>query len=100
MVVDELGRREKSIRTIVGSGRATLDALASDTRSLERGVAELPRPARVRAAVADAARGRSSSELRGPVRDLRALSPDLPRALDTSAAPLRCAAWPSTSTRR
>ncbi|HEX5911026.1 MAG TPA: MlaD family protein [Thermoleophilaceae bacterium] len=82
VVVDELGRRETSIRTIVGSGRVTLDALASDTRSLERGVAELP------ALLASGQRSLALarplvSELRGPVRDLRALSPDLARAFDT-----------------
>ncbi len=83
VVLDEVGGREQAIRTIVGSGRATLDALASDTRSLEQGVAELPRLL---------ASGRRSlelarplvAELRGPVRDLRALSPDLARALDPS----------------
>ncbi|HYI37069.1 MAG TPA: MlaD family protein [Thermoleophilaceae bacterium] len=83
VVVDELGRRENSIRTIVGSGRVTLDALASDTRSLERGMAELP------ALLASGQRSLTLarpllSELRGPVRDLRALSPDLTRAFDTS----------------
>jgi len=83
VVLDELGRRETSIRSIVGSGRVTLDALASDTRSLERGIAELPRLL---------ASGRRSlvlarplvAELREPVRDLRTLSPDLSRAFDPS----------------
>ena len=41
-VVTELGRREAALRRIVASGRATLDALASNTRSVEQGVAELP----------------------------------------------------------
>lgn len=41
-VVTELGRREAAVRRIVASGRATLDALASNTDSVERGVAELP----------------------------------------------------------
>ena len=43
MVLGELGERERSIRTIVGSGRATLDALAANTGSLQQGVEELPR---------------------------------------------------------
>jgi virulence factor Mce-like protein len=81
VVLDEIGRRERSVRDIVGSGRVTLDALASDTRSLQRGMAELPRLL---------ASGQRSlrlarplvSELRAPVRELRALSPDLARALD------------------
>jgi virulence factor Mce-like protein len=80
IVLDELGRRETSIRTIVSSGRATLDALASDTSSLQRGIAELPRLI---------ASGRRSltlarplvAELREPVHNLRALSPDLTAAL-------------------
>ncbi|GEM_PF-2918158 len=42
-VVGALASRERALREIVGSGRATLDALASDTRSLARGAAELPR---------------------------------------------------------
>ena len=43
VVLNTLGDRERSIRTIVGSGRATLDALATNTSSLEQGIAELPR---------------------------------------------------------
>lgn len=43
VVLGELGDREQSIRTIVSSGRATLDALAANTTSLEQGVEELPR---------------------------------------------------------
>lgn len=43
VVLGELGSREDSIRTIVSSGRATLDALAANTASLEQGVEELPR---------------------------------------------------------
>lgn len=42
VVLGELGSREDAIRTIVGSGRATLDALAANTASVEEGVAQLP----------------------------------------------------------
>ncbi|MBI5104998.1 MAG: MCE family protein [Solirubrobacterales bacterium] len=83
-VLDELGRREDAVRTIVGSGRATLDALAADTRSLEGGVRELPRVLAAGRRSLDAARP-LVAELRGPVRGLRALSPDLARALDPHA---------------
>ena len=80
VVLDELGRRETSIRTIVSSGRSTLDALASDTDSLQRGIAELPRLlASGRRALTLA--GPLVAELRDPVRKLRALTPDLTAAL-------------------
>ena len=36
------GGREQALRRVVASGRATLDALAANTASLEQGVAELP----------------------------------------------------------
>lgn len=42
VVVGELGRREEALRRVVGSGRAALDALATDTESIETAVAELP----------------------------------------------------------
>ncbi len=42
VVLHELGTREQSIRTIVAAGRATLDALATNTASLEQGLNELP----------------------------------------------------------
>jgi phospholipid/cholesterol/gamma-HCH transport system substrate-binding protein len=42
VVIGELGRRELALRRIVSSGRATLDALATDTASIERAVTELP----------------------------------------------------------
>lgn len=41
-VLHELGNREAAVRTIVGSGRATLQALAANTASLEQGIEELP----------------------------------------------------------
>src|SRR4051812_10870975 len=84
VVLDELGRREDAVRRIVGSGRTTLDALAADTRSLDEGIAELPR-------VLDAGRRSLAgarplvAELRRPVRRLRAAAPDLTRALDPRA---------------
>ncbi len=42
-VLDELGARERAIRTIVSSGRGTLDALAANADGLDAGLAELPR---------------------------------------------------------
>lgn len=42
VVLDELGNRESSIREIVASGRATMDALAANTTSLGQAVEELP----------------------------------------------------------
>ena len=41
-VLTVLGDREEALRSIVGSGRAALAAVASNTASLERGIAELP----------------------------------------------------------
>jgi phospholipid/cholesterol/gamma-HCH transport system substrate-binding protein len=41
-VVGELGSREQALRRVVASGRAALGALASNTASLEQGIAELP----------------------------------------------------------
>ncbi len=76
VVLGELAQRESSVRTIVGSGRTTLDALASNTAGLEQGIAELP-------GLLDA--GRSSlresrpllTEARPLVADLRSIVPDL-----------------------
>jgi phospholipid/cholesterol/gamma-HCH transport system substrate-binding protein len=42
VVVHELGSREQSLRTITAAGRATLDALAAHTDSVEQGLAEVP----------------------------------------------------------
>jgi phospholipid/cholesterol/gamma-HCH transport system substrate-binding protein len=42
VVLDELGSRERAIRTIVASGRTTLDALAANAQSLDAGLAEVP----------------------------------------------------------
>ncbi len=41
-VFSELGSREASIRTLVGAGRVTLDALAANTTSLAEGLRETP----------------------------------------------------------
>jgi phospholipid/cholesterol/gamma-HCH transport system substrate-binding protein len=42
VVIGTLGEREAALREIVASGRAALAALASNTRSLEQGIDELP----------------------------------------------------------
>ncbi|MEA2348538.1 MAG: phospholipid/cholesterol/gamma-HCH transport system substrate-binding protein [Thermoleophilaceae bacterium] len=42
-VLSEIGSREQSVRTIVGSGRITLDTLAANTSSLDSALQELPR---------------------------------------------------------
>jgi phospholipid/cholesterol/gamma-HCH transport system substrate-binding protein len=41
-VVSELGSREQALRRVVASGHSALAALATNTASLEQGVAELP----------------------------------------------------------
>lgn len=81
VVLTTLGNREESIRTIVGAGRTTLDALASNTRSLEQGLQELPRVL---------ASGRASLrelrplfvESRPVFRKLGAVAPAVTEALD------------------
>lgn len=83
-VLTTIGDREASIRTIVGSGRQTLGALASNTRSLEEGIDELPRLL---------ASGRASLDRLQPLlldarpvfAKLRAVAPSLSRALDPDA---------------
>jgi phospholipid/cholesterol/gamma-HCH transport system substrate-binding protein len=75
-VLRELGNREDAVRTIVGSGRATLDALAANTASLQQGIEELPLLLE---------RGRVALEVTRPLLDelrpvlagLRRLAPDL-----------------------
>ena len=80
-VLETIGDREDSVRAIVGSGRATLDALASNTSSLDEAVAELPR-------VLDSGRRSLAAaepllrEARPLVSELRALAPDLRFALE------------------
>jgi phospholipid/cholesterol/gamma-HCH transport system substrate-binding protein len=79
-VLGVLGDREAALREIVSSGRVTLDALASDTSSVEQGVHELPR-------LLDAGRHSLADarpllvEARPLVRQLRAIAPDLRPAL-------------------
>lgn len=41
-VLAELGSRERSLRTIVGAGRQTLDAFSRNAGALDRGLAEVP----------------------------------------------------------
>ena len=43
IVLDALGRRERDLSEIVASGRTTLDALATNSKALNRGLAEVPR---------------------------------------------------------
>jgi ABC-type transporter Mla subunit MlaD len=75
-----LGDREDALRQIVSSGRVTLDALASDTSSVEHGVHELP-------GLLDAGRHSLADarpllvEARPLVRQLRAIAPDLRPAI-------------------
>ena len=79
-VLQELGNREAAVRTIVGSGRVTLDALAANTASLQQGLDELPPLL---------ARGREALELVRPLllearpvlAGLRRLAPDLAAGL-------------------
>jgi len=80
-VLSEIGDREEQVRTIVTSGRATLDALATNTESLDRALVELPR-------LLDSGRRSLAAseplllEARPLVAKLRALAPDLTTALD------------------
>jgi phospholipid/cholesterol/gamma-HCH transport system substrate-binding protein len=79
-VLQTIGDREEQVRTIVGSGRSTLDALASNTASLDQALAELP------ALLETGQRTLAEAEplmreARPLVGDLRALAPDLTLAL-------------------
>jgi phospholipid/cholesterol/gamma-HCH transport system substrate-binding protein len=75
-VLTELGNREAAVRTIVGAGRVTLDALAANTASLQQGIEELPPLL---------SRGREALELTRPLLrelrpvlvKLRGLAPDI-----------------------
>ncbi|MDQ3572431.1 MAG: MlaD family protein [Actinomycetota bacterium] len=84
VVLSEIGNRERAVRTIVGSGRATLDALASNTASLDQALVELPRllDSGTRSL---AAAEPLFAELRPLAAKLRILSPDLATALDPRA---------------
>jgi phospholipid/cholesterol/gamma-HCH transport system substrate-binding protein len=84
VVLQELGGREQAIRTIVGSGRATLDALAANTASLEQGVAELPRLLAAGTSTLEQARP-LISEARPLVQDVGDLAPRLQPAFEEGA---------------
>ena len=85
-VLAVLGERESSIRSIVAGGRSTLDALASNTSSLDQALVELPRLLETgRATLAEAEP--LIEEARPLVADLTALAPDLRPAL-AAARPL------------
>ena len=84
VVLEELGNREGAIRTIVGSGRATLDALAANTGSLEQGVAELPRLLAAGRSTLEEARP-LIAEARPLVQDVGALAPRLRPAFEEGA---------------
>lgn len=82
-VLSEIGSREQSVRTIVGSGRVTLDTLADNTDSLSTALRELPR-------VLDSGR-RSLAEAqplltaaRPLAEELRRATPHLEKAFDSS----------------
>lgn len=81
IVLKEIGSREDSVRTIVASGRRTLDAVAQNTDSLDQALTELP-------VLLDS--GRKSlaeaepliAEATPLVAELRELAPDLRVAFD------------------
>jgi phospholipid/cholesterol/gamma-HCH transport system substrate-binding protein len=75
-VLGELGDRETAVRTIVGAGRSTLDALAANTASLQQGIEELP-PLLDRGTEALELARPLLAELRPVLADLRELAPDL-----------------------
>src|SRR4051794_4090952 len=79
-VLGELGNRELALRRIVSSGRATLEALAGSTASVEQGLGELPGllPGGTRALRAAEPLLR---EARPVVDDLRRAAPELAPAL-------------------
>ncbi len=79
-VVGELGNREQALRRVVASGRAALAALASNTASLEQGMAELPG---VLAGGTEALRAAEPllREARPLVQRLRRAAPELAPAL-------------------
>lgn len=80
-VLSEIGSREDSVRTIVASGRRTLDAVAQNTASVDLALAELPGLLESgRASLAEAEP--LIAEATPLVADLRALAPDLRIAFD------------------
>ncbi len=83
-VLSEIGDREESVRTIVASGRRTLDAVAQNTGSVDQALAELPgllESGRVSLAEAEPL----IAEATPLVSDLRELAPDLRVAFDDTA---------------
>ncbi len=80
VVIDELGSREDALRRIVGSGRATLEALSTNTESLERGGAALPGVLSAGTEALDAAQP-LIAEARPLVQEVREAAPDLAPAL-------------------
>jgi phospholipid/cholesterol/gamma-HCH transport system substrate-binding protein len=80
IVLDELGSREQAIRTIVASGRSTLDALAANTESLDAGLAEVPGVlSSARQALAESQP--LLEEVRPVIADLREAAPELSAVL-------------------
>jgi phospholipid/cholesterol/gamma-HCH transport system substrate-binding protein len=80
-VLEEIGSREDSVRTIVASGRRTLDAVAQNTASLDQALAELPgllESGRQSLAEAEPL----IAEATPLIADLRELAPDLRIAFD------------------
>ncbi len=75
-VLAELGSREEALRTIVGSGRRTLDGLATNTASTQQGLKALPGLLDSGQAALERAQP-LLVEARPLVADLRAVAPDL-----------------------
>lgn len=75
-VVNELGAREQAVRTIVGAGRTTLDALAANTGSVQQGIEQLPPLLASGSAALEQVRP-FVVEARPVLADLRDLAPDL-----------------------
>jgi phospholipid/cholesterol/gamma-HCH transport system substrate-binding protein len=80
VVIGTLGEREAALREIVASGRAALTALASNTRSLEQGIDELPGLLDSGARALRAARP-LLEEARPLLAQIREAAPDLEPAL-------------------
>lgn len=81
IVLGELGRRERSLRAIVGGGRATFAALDAQRAALQAGLTELgPLLDSGRAALRDARP--LLTDARPLMADLRAASPELSAALE------------------
>lgn len=79
-VLSTIAEREEQVRTIVGSGRQTLDALASNTASLDQAMTELP-PLLESGQRSLAEAQPLIRETRPLIEDIQALAPDLAIAL-------------------